>query len=133
MTESAKRLGSFHDEMVQELISRFQEMFARHAEMAFQQGRIDEFAYRKFLSEPCTATTREEVFDHYESMYNDLLQMLRNNLLYRIVRGAEFIESLDKNDPRYERAMAKYDRLVEELQAFDEREREHERQKFGYS
>lgn len=36
------------------------------------------------------------------------------NLLYRIVDGAKYIDSLDPDDPKYQPAMNKYNRLYEE-------------------
>jgi len=45
----------------------------------------------------------------------------RENLLKRIVKGAEFIESLPKGDKRLPAAWRKYDSLCEDLLKIDGR------------
>jgi len=97
-------------------------MFLRHVEMAFAKEKIDEVTYRRFVSETCEAQTEDEVFDHFQGIYTQLKEIMRNNLLTRIAKGAEFIESIGTQDPRYKSAIAKYDALCKELNAFDARE-----------
>jgi hypothetical protein len=41
-----------------------------------------------------------------------------NELLGRIVKGAEYIESLSKDDPKYQAALKKYDKLYEQARAY---------------
>jgi len=110
------------DEIFLDLINLLQEMFLRHVEMAFTKELIDEVTYRRFVTETCEARTEDEVFDHFQRLYADLKEIMRSHLLMRIVKGAEFIESIDTKDARYQAAMAKYDALCKELRDFDARE-----------
>lgn len=122
MTVSFKRLETYVDTVALDLRNQFQEMFSRHVELAFQHKQMDELTYRRFMTEICMEETIEGVFSHYESLYSNLKTYLRNQLLDRIIKGAEYIESREVDDPYREAAMKKYDRLVEELQEFDRRE-----------
>jgi hypothetical protein len=41
-----------------------------------------------------------------------------NELLGRIVKGAKYIESLPKEDPKYQSALNKYDKLCEQAREY---------------
>lgn len=122
MTVSFKRLETYVDTVALDLRNQFQEMFSRHVELAFQHKQMDELTYRRFMTEICSEETIEGVFTYYENLYAKLKTYLRNQLLDRIIKGAEYIENREPNDPYRTAAMRKYDKLVEELQAFDARE-----------
>mgnify|MGYP007031672709 CR=1 FL=1 len=48
--------------------------------------------------------------------------MTRDELLQRIVAGAEYIESIGPGHPKYDAAMKRYDELVQELMNLDKPE-----------
>ncbi|MFW5437095.1 hypothetical protein [Paenibacillus apiarius] len=114
-----------------ELINRYQEMFNRQVEQAFQVGEMDEDTYREFMSEACTSDNVDDIYNHFYNLFTQLVEYHQGRLSERIIKGAEFIESIGKDDPKYEAAMRKYDALCSMLQESMERGREHRYQRAG--
>lgn len=107
-----------------ELINRYQEIFSRQVNLGFQLGEIDESAYRRFMSESCTAEEIKDVYRHFHDMFGQLVDYLQDRLSERIIKGAEFIEHIGKDHPKYAAAMEKYDDLCNQFRASVERGRE---------
>ncbi|OPG98640.1 hypothetical protein B2I21_09890 [Chryseobacterium mucoviscidosis] len=97
------------------LIMRYQIMLVSHLENALKNGRIDEHTFTRLKSQGCIAQTHDEILDHFEGSFRELLAYYQDRLRERIVKGAEFIDSLSPTDPRWEPALEKYDRLCEQL------------------
>ena len=97
------------------LIVRYQTMFIRQIEAAYQLKNMDEITYSRFKNITCMAANKEEVCDHFNQLFLDLADYYRDLLRERILKGVEFIDSLSNSDPRRSAALAKYDRLYEEL------------------
>ncbi|BFH16023.1 hypothetical protein WJ0W_006923 [Paenibacillus melissococcoides] len=124
MTEAANESTKLPDRL--ELINRYQEMFSRQVNLGFQLGEIDEAAYRRFMSDSCTAEEIDDVYRHFYDMFGQLVDYLQDRLSERIIKGAEFIEDIGKDHPKYKAAMQKYDDLCNQLRASIERGRERE-------
>ncbi|MFS0858314.1 hypothetical protein [Paenibacillus taichungensis] len=97
------------------LIMRYQIMLVSHLENALKNGRIDEHTFTRLKSQGCIAQTHDEILDHFERVFHELLSYYQERLRERILKGAEFIDSLSPSDPRREPALVKYDKLCEEL------------------
>ncbi|WP_093470968.1 hypothetical protein [Paenibacillus popilliae] len=93
---------------------------------AYQLGELDEAAYRKFMSESCLLEDIDEINGHFYDMFGQLVDYLQDRLSERIIKEAEFIENIGKDNPKYKEAMQKYDVLCNQLRASVERGRERE-------
>lgn len=106
-----------------ELINRYQEIFSRQVEQAYQLEEMDEAVYREFMSEACLSEDVEEIYNHFYDLFGRLIEYHQGRLSERIIKGAEFIEYIGKDHPKYEAAMRKYDALCSQLRASIERGR----------
>lgn len=100
------------NESIQEYVDRNEEQFTTLLESAFKQGKIDEFNYKRLMSEYCEYIEWDDVFRYYESIYLDFIETLIHN---RLLKGAELIEQ--ESDPEKKAYYLRiYDGLVEKLE-----------------
>ncbi|MEK4512882.1 hypothetical protein [Paenibacillus sp. FSL K6-2524] len=99
--------------LIIELIDYYQEVLNRQVNIALEHKEMDDQTYIGFISEECTEETVDAVYDHFEILFISLMEYHRERLWQRILKGAEFIDSLDKSDPRFYKAVEKYDALCE--------------------
>lgn len=81
---------------------------------AFEAKTIDEVTYRRL-----SASVHEvdgNVFDYFVRLLDEFMEAGEAALLDRIMKGAEFIDSLSPDDHRREKAVKKYDTLCEQFQ-----------------
>ncbi|AOK91982.1 hypothetical protein [Paenibacillus polymyxa] len=109
------------------LIVNFESMFIRQVQGAYDQHKMDEVMYRHFKNIRCIAETREGILDHFVSLFRQLIDYhsernsTRNQLLARIIKGAELIESTPKEHPKYSYYVRVYDALCQELREIEEK------------
>lgn len=113
MTGTARKLESSED--VSLLIATYQEILMRQVQAAFDKQELDEQTYFYFFQEECTEETEAGVYEHYQQLFNHLAEYHRQKLRERILKGAEMLDSMGKQDPRYPKYMKLYDSLVEKL------------------
>lgn len=111
----------------EQLIARYQDMLIRQVEAVYQKGEMEPDAYLNFLSKVCEADTRESIYDHFETVFNELADYHEERLQERIIKGAEFIERIGPHHQKYKAAMNKYNNLCDQLQECKERRRANER------
>lgn len=94
-------------------IDEIQTMVEQVIEGAYEHKDIDEVSYRRLTVE--VNEVHGDTHDYFNGVLQRTLDAMEIMTLERIRKGAEFIESLTPDDPRYDRAMQKYDKLVEKL------------------
>lgn len=104
------------------LIMRYQIILVSHLENALKNGHIDEHTFTRLKSQGCIAQTQDEILDHFERIFCELVSYYQEHLRQRILKGAAFIDSLSPADPRRIPAMEKYDGLCKQLQESEDRE-----------
>lgn len=104
------------------LIMRYQIIFVSHLENALKNSQIDEHTFTRLKSRACIAQTQDEILDHFEQIFRELVRYHQEHLRQRILKGAEFIDSLGSDDPRKLPAMEKYDGLCKQLTESEDRE-----------
>lgn len=107
----------------EQLIARYQDMLIRQVEAAYQKGEMEPDTYLNFLSRVCEANTRGEIYDHFEGLFNELVQYHENRLRENIIKGAEYLEQIGPAHQKYELAMSKYNKLCSQLYENKERRR----------
>lgn len=80
------------------------EVFSRLSKSALKQGELTEEEYRELL-------LGEDVSTRFKNM----VELLREKKLAQLVKGAQFIESIGTEDPRYKKAVEKYNKISESL------------------
>ncbi|MUG24916.1 hypothetical protein GNQ08_21360 [Paenibacillus macerans] len=126
MTEQHKKSLNYV-EFNEQLIARYQELLLRQVEGAYRKGEMEPDAYLNFLSVVCEADTRNGIYDHFEGVFGDLIDYHEERLQARILKGAEYIESIGPQHPKYAAAVRKYNALCEKLQEQQGRRRENGR------
>lgn len=98
---------------------------------AFETKQIDEVTYRRLCVQ--IAEYSDSDLDYMDHVLQNLQDSLETNMLDRLVRGAEFIESIDETDRRYEPATKKFEELSTNFQENKERRDEFERNHTGHT
>lgn len=94
----------------------YQNILNRQIGAAVERKEMDDLTGRRFLSRTCTAETKEGVYDHFDALFKELAAYHEQRLQQRVIKGAEVLDSLDKEDARYEPYMRLYDSLTTRLQ-----------------
>jgi hypothetical protein len=81
--------------------------FERILKQALEKQEVAD-AHRKYLE-----ALPSNTLDEQQHAYKELLAC---GIETRLVKGAEYIESIGKEHPHYEAAMRKYDKLCDELE-----------------
>lgn len=110
-----------------QLIERYQEILMRQVEAAYEKGDMEPDVYMLFMSKVCEAETKGEVYEYYQDVFAELADYHENRLQERIIKGAEYIESIGPDHPKYRAALKRYDSLCDQLQEQKERRRANER------
>lgn len=97
-------------------IDEIQKMVERVIKGAYEHKDIDELAYRRLTVE--VNEVRGDPHDYFNGVPRRTLDAMEIMTLEQIQRGAEFINGITTDDPRYERAMKRYDMLCEKLARF---------------
>ncbi|GIP55920.1 hypothetical protein [Paenibacillus vini] len=126
MTEQPNELQNVTEDKDQ-LIERYQEILMRQVEAAYEKGDMEPDVYMLFMSKVCEAETKEEAYDYYQDVFAELADYHEDRLQARILKGAEYIESIGPEHPHYTAAMKKYDDLCEQLNEQKERRRANDR------
>lgn len=82
----------------------WESVFTRIANGAREKKELTDDEYRELI-------LVEDISERLER----LVDVLREKKLVQLVKGAEFIESITPEDPRYERALEKYDKISESI------------------
>lgn len=82
----------------------------------YDEKQIGEDDYLRLIAERCAETEWDDIYNHFTFQLIELGEAVERHLLERIVKGATFIDSLAKNDPRLKPAEAKYDALCAQLE-----------------
>ncbi|WP_429352106.1 hypothetical protein [Paenibacillus sp. 4624] len=101
---------------------QYQTILVKHIETALINGQVDEHTAIRLKSQGCIYQTRDEILDHFEVIFRELVNYYQERLRHRILKGAEFIDSLAPDDPRRIPAMDKYDGLCKQLNESEDRE-----------
>lgn len=80
---------------------------------AYKHKDIDEVSYRRLTAE--VNEVHGDPHDYFNGVLQRTLDAMEIMTLEQIQKGAEFIESINPDDPRYNRAMKRYDTLCEKL------------------
>ncbi|MDQ0169159.1 hypothetical protein [Paenibacillus tundrae] len=104
------------------LIMRYQIILISHLENALKNGNIDEHTFTRLKSQGCIAQTQDEILDHFERIFGELVSYHQERLRERVIKGAAFIDGLAPDDPRRILALEKYDGLCKQLKESEERE-----------
>lgn len=84
---------------------------------AFETQEIDENTYRRLVIE--VNEVHGEPHAYFIGILKKVLDAMEITTIERIEKGAEFIESIGVDDPRYEIAVAKYEKLHEKLRRYN--------------
>lgn len=101
-----------------EIVQQYQEIFDRQITGAFEQGKMDGDAYKRFAAIECDAVTPDEVYGHFDRLFKELAEYYQERLRERIYKGAQLLDSMGKDHPKYKQYMALYDQLCEDLGSF---------------
>lgn len=92
----------------------WEQVFHRQVEAAKEAKEITPEQYRELISEfPESGESNNEF---YHRMFQRLEGMHLDILFERVIKGAEYIESIGKDHPNYEKAMNKYDELCSRIE-----------------
>ncbi|OAB46563.1 hypothetical protein [Paenibacillus antarcticus] len=97
------------------IMIRYEEVFIRQIELAYESKKMDELTYRKFRSERCNAETSDEIYDYYQQLFIRLANYHQEQLQARIIKGAEYIDLIGPTHPHYSAALRKYETLCQRL------------------
>lgn len=98
-----------------ELASGYQEVLNRQVNAALEKNEMDREMYIHFISQFCPLDSTDSIYYHFETLFTELAEYHRNRLQERILKGAEILDKMSRNDPRFPRYMAHYDSLVKRL------------------
>lgn len=102
-----------------ELLKRsLQDMLLRQIDTAKAAGEMDEFTHQSIVNRFCEEKTRSGVLDYYAKIFSEIEEYHYHHLLHRLIKGAEFIESITTTDPRYVKAMQKYDAISVKVESY---------------
>jgi hypothetical protein len=79
------------------------------------------------MSRVCEAETRDGIYDHFATVFDNLVDYHADRLQSRIIKGAEYIEFIGPHHPKYRAAVHKYNALCEQLQEQQGRRRANDR------
>lgn len=114
MTRSASESRRLQD--VEDYVSDMQDLFDETLNLFhFKHNKIDELSYKRLSLERFGGKTIDEAAAHFHQMFDDFKACAEKHLLNRIRQGEVFIESLERNDKRRERAQEKLASLIHEL------------------
>lgn len=94
-------------------IDEIQTMVEQVIKGAYKHKDIDEVSYRRLTVE--ANEVHGDPHDYFNGVLQRTLDAMEIMTLEQIQKGAQFIDSIAAEDPRYERAMKKYDRLCVKL------------------
>lgn len=94
-------------------IDEIQTMVENVINGAYEHKDIDEVSYRRLTVE--VNEVHGDPHDYFNGVLQRTLDAMEIMTLEQIQKGAQFIDSITTEDPRYERAMKKYDRLCVKL------------------
>lgn len=83
----------------------WENVFTQIADGARLKGELTDDEYRELI-----------LTDDITDRLDKLVDILREKKLAQLVKGAEFIESITPADPRYNRAIEKYNKISESLE-----------------
>ncbi|OMF01209.1 hypothetical protein BK124_00585 [Paenibacillus amylolyticus] len=104
------------------LIMRYQIVLISHLENSLKNGDIDEHTFTRLKSQGCIAQTQDEILDHFDRIFRELVSYYQERLRERMIKGAAFIDALAPDDPCRIPAMEKYDGLCRRLKESEDRE-----------
>ncbi|WP_025693062.1 hypothetical protein [Paenibacillus zanthoxyli] len=116
MTDKRSESQSWSSEDKGRLVAQYQEILIRQVQAAFDSKEMDEVTYQRFMTEDCSEETKEGILDHFYLIFKELAAYHQERLQQRIFRGAELLDSTNKDDPKYPEYMRLYDDLVRRLQ-----------------
>ena len=105
---------------IREYIADKQKTLDRLLSKAFELNKISEDDYKRLSAEVCDSESWDEVFDHFERMYDQFREAMYDHLLRRIQKGAEYLENTSLSEKERERGMKLYDQLCAEAARFRE-------------
>lgn len=111
----------------EQLIARYQEILMRQVEAAYEKGEMEPDVYMLFMSRVCEEDTREGIYTYFQAAFDELADYHEDRLQSRILKGAEYIESIGQDHPKYKAAIKRYDELCNQLQEQRERRRANSR------
>lgn len=97
------------------LIIRYHKIFLRQLDGANKDGQLDEVTYQRLKSVKCTALTKHGIYDHFDRLFRELVEHYQERLKKRIFKGAQMLDSMGKDHPKYKQFLALYDQLCEDL------------------
>lgn len=109
MTKRPNESIPFADTEDEEALERFRGAVEFHLNSCYRDGEIDEDNYRRLSIAVCEV--HGDPYDYFGGIMREIVELHEANLLDRIITADEFINSIEKEDPRYVRAVAKYERL----------------------
>lgn len=105
-------------ESIELLKTDLQKMLFSQIDAAKKAGEMDEVTHQSIVNRFCEERTRSGVLDHYAKLFREIEEYHYHRLLHRLIKGAEFIESIDQTDSRYVKAMQKYDAISEKVEFY---------------
>lgn len=106
----------------EELIQSYQNILSRQITKAYEAKQMDADTYARFAAMTCEEETMQGIFDHYAAAFAELTEYHRGRLHQRMLNGAELLDGMRKDDPRYPKYIKAYDALAEEYTASLKRE-----------
>lgn len=120
MTKTTNEYLPFADiEDDQEEIEWMQSMVESRVNEAYKDKVIDESNYIRLSAD--VGEIYGHPYDHFGRIAEEIRDAYEVDLLDKLVKGGEFIDNTPSDDPRYSRAVAKYDRLSEQFRNYKER------------
>lgn len=98
-----------------DIIEGYQEILSRQVNAALDKKEMDKDAYIYFISQECTVDSIDDVYDHFEHIFNELAAYHLDRIQKRIIKGAEMLDGMSKSDPRYSQYLKLYDSLIERI------------------
>lgn len=98
------------------MIMNYKAVLTRQINAAIERNEMDADIGIELIDRPCAAASEDEVWDHFEALFKELAAYHEQRLQQRVIKGAEVLDSLDKQDERYGPYMRLYDSLTTRLQ-----------------
>lgn len=111
MTKTPNEYSLFPED---ERIIEWEENAERAIQGAYDDGQISEESYRRLVIDKYEGTDVQEAADHYTLVNISLVESIKSMLHERIQTGAGYIESITPDHPLYNKALERYDTLIED-------------------
>lgn len=113
MTRKLNESIPFADIEDEEAINRIQSSTEMLLNSAFESKELDELTYRRLSIE--VREVHGDPYDWFNRIIHEHIDALETNMLDRLIKADEYINAIGPDNPKYGKAVDKYERLHDQF------------------